>query len=392
MNVLVTDGEQRAALAIVRSLGAAGFTVWVTSPRKKSLAGASRFAARTFVRPSPLLAPAAFAAEIGRLVRDHAIDAVIPTSEAALLALLPLRHELGTALIPFPDDAVVCRVCDKQEVLQAAATIGLAVPRQTVITSRADIADLRYEHLSYPLVIKPSRSVGQAKGARSKASVSYALDADGLPRQLRELPDSAYPVLLQQQVVGPGVGIFVLLWDGKLLACFGHRRLREKPPAGGVSVYRESVAVDPELLDLSVRLLEQFRWCGVAMVEFKIDTATDTPYLMEVNPRFWGSLQLAIDAGVDFPVLLMRAAAGEQVEPVLSYTLGIRSRWWFGDVDHLLAVLRRQGADVLERTYPSRIRAIRDFLRVRTEDLNEVFRRSDPWPAVREAIDWVARR
>ena len=53
----------------------------------------------------------------------------------------------------------------------------------------------------------------------------------------------------------------------------------------------------------------------VAMVEYKLDAATGTAYLMEINGRFWGSLQLAIDAGVDFPLLLVRCALGERVAP-----------------------------------------------------------------------------
>ena len=68
-----------------------------------------------------------------------------------------------------------------------------------------------------------------------------------------------------------------------------------------MSVYRESVAADPDLVRRSRALLDAFGWCGVAMVEYKLDERTGTPYLMEVNGRFWGSLQLAIDAGVDFP-------------------------------------------------------------------------------------------
>jgi hypothetical protein len=77
--------------------------------------------------------------------------------------------------------------------------------------------------------------------------------------------------------------------------------LREKPPSGGVSVLSESVQVNSKLGSLAQTLLENSNWHGVAMVEFKV--ATDgTPYLMEINTRFWGSLQLAIDAGVDLAI------------------------------------------------------------------------------------------
>jgi hypothetical protein len=134
---------------------------------------------------------------------------------------------------------------------------------------------------------------------RSKHVVHHAADRSQLEKAPGVLPPSAYPLILQQRIVGPGTGIFLLLWDGRVRAVFAHRRLREKPPAGGVSVYRESIVADPALVERSRRLLARLHWQGVAMVEFKIDAFTGTPYLMEINGRFWGSLQLAIDAGID---------------------------------------------------------------------------------------------
>ena len=99
------------------------------------------------------------------------------------------------------------------------------------------------------------------------------------------------------------------------IAWFAHRRIREKPPSGGVSVLCESVAVDPMLKEYAERLLRAAEYRGVAMVEFRIGT-DGRPYLMEVNARFWGSLQLAIDCGVDFPWLYYQMLMGEKVEPV----------------------------------------------------------------------------
>ena len=59
---------------------------------------------------------------------------------------------------------------------------------------------------------------------------------------------------------------------------------------------------------------------------------------MEINPRFWGSLQLAISAGVDFPVLYHQAALGLDVEPILNYPINKYCRWlWPGDIFHFLS-------------------------------------------------------
>lgn len=388
--VLVTDGEQRAALAVVRSLGRAGYPVYVCSARAASLAGASRFAAGSARVPDPLRDPAACAAELERRVAEWGVRLILPVAEPSLLALVSERERFAEVEIPVPDLAAFRRVADKERVLREAAALGIGVPEQHVLASPDAAAGLRPDELRFPLVLKPARSVGEADGERSKLSVVHAAGPEQLREQLGRLPPAAYPLLLQQRVVGPGVGIFLLLWQGETLAVFSHRRIREKPPSGGGSVYREGIAADPALVERSRALLERLGWWGVAMVEYKLDAATGTPYLMEINGRFWGSLQLAIDSGVDFPLLLVRAALGEPVAPVTRYREGIRSRWWWGDTDHLLMRVTQSDQELsLPPGAPGRGRALLDFLTLwRPGDRSEVLRLRDPRPFVHETREW----
>jgi predicted ATP-grasp superfamily ATP-dependent carboligase len=389
--ILVTDGEQRAALALVRSLGAAGHQVYVCGPRRRTLAGASRHAKAQREVPDPLSEPAHYSNAVERLRHEWNIDLIIPVAEPAFLALLPNRERLAPARIPFPDVEAFRRVTDKELVSRAATDVGIAVPRQWVVPNVN--AELPLD-LVFPLVLKPARSVGESGGERVKLGVGYASNPEQLRARVCALSPAAFPLLLQQRVNGPGVGVFLLLWEGETVAVFSHRRLREKPPSGGVSVYRESIAADPDLVSRSRRLLEQLGWESVAMVEFKLDLATGTPHLMEINGRFWGSLQLAVDAGVDFPRLLVECALGRAPEPVSTYRLGVRSRWWWGDFDHLLARMRRSAnALALPDDAPGRGRVLREFLLLwRPGDRGEIFRIRDPLPAVQEGLDWLRRR
>lgn len=389
--VLITDGEQRSALAIARSLGRAGFRVDVCSQAGSPLAGASRYVHSCARVPDPLKDSGRFTDSVAALTERLATSVLLPVTEASLLALLPARSRFR-ATVPFPDAEVFRAICDKAAVLRRARTLGLAVPRQSVLESPGSLDRLAGALPSPPVVIKPTRSVGMREGRRVKLGVEYAHTWEALRAKVAALPSQAFPVLLQQRIVGPGIGIFLLLWEGRLLASFAHRRLREKPPSGGVSVYRESVPADPELVAGSRRLLEAFAWQGVAMVEYKVDAVTATPYVMEVNGRFWGSLQLAIDAGVDFPALLVAAALGREVAPVTDYRLGVRSRWWWGDLDQLLLRLRHTAEELsLPPDAPSRWRAVVDFMTPwRPGDRTEVLRLSDPRPFVRESTRWLA--
>ncbi|HEY2897172.1 MAG TPA: ATP-grasp domain-containing protein [Gemmatimonadaceae bacterium] len=391
--ILVTDGTQRSALAVVRSLGLAGHTVFVCAPRVPSIAGSSKYSFAEAAVANALDAPEQFVSDVSHLIERWRIDTMIPITEASLLALLPERESLGV-VIPWPNASTFRAISDKQALLATAATLGIAVPQQLVLSSAAEARALDAALLDYPMVIKPSRSVGEHEGQRVSLGVRHVASAAAFRAEIAELGEAAYPLLLQQRIVGPGIGIFLLMWNGKLLATFAHKRLREKPPSGGVSVYSESVSAEAELVERSRTLLEHMRWCGVAMVEFKRDASTGIPYLMEVNGRFWGSLQLAIDAGVNFPALLVAAAAGEPVPAITDYHVGSRIRWWWGDVDHLLLRWRKDAASLaLPAGAPTRWRATLDFLTFwHPNSRNEVFRLKDPRPFFRETIEWLHRR
>jgi predicted ATP-grasp superfamily ATP-dependent carboligase len=322
-------------------------------------------------------------------VQEYGADFVIPVTDASILALLPSRSRLADCAILGPEHDSFLGISDKDAVLRLASRIGLAVPRQTRLSTPSEPMDSG--SFGWPVFLKPSRSVTGAPGRRTKLSVQIMHGPDRLRAALGALPTEAYPVLVQEQISGPGVGIFALRWDGELLAAFSHRRIREKPPWGGVSVYRESIALDSGLLDQAWRLLEAFDWQGVAMVEFKVHEESGVAYLMEVNGRFWGSLQLAIDSGVDFPTLLVAAARGASGEPVTSYRTGVRSRWLLGDLDHLIARFRRSSsAGTTDVSLPSRWRTLADVMVPwRPGDRTEVLRRSDPRPFLRETSEWL---
>ncbi|MDP9021028.1 MAG: ATP-grasp domain-containing protein, partial [Actinomycetota bacterium] len=257
----------------------------------------------------------------------------------------------------------------------------------------ADEAVAQAGLLDWPVVVKPrrSRASGPA-GALEAFTVSYAADADQLAAQVATL-EGRVPALLQEHCPGEGVGVEVLMLDGRPLAAFQHRRLREVPPSGGASALRESVALDPVLLGHTVRLLGALGWTGLAMAEFKVGRAGAR--LMEVNGRIWGSLALAVRSGMDFPARLADVLTGNGDRVATSfdgdYAVGVRSRDLELELRWIGTVLR--GVPPLAATAsPSR----RDALRVAAAlvhpaDGYDVLSAADPWPGAAEAATLVAR-
>lgn len=387
-SALVLDGEHRAALAVVRSLGRHGVSVHVASCVSRALAGGSRLAASEILVPDPVQGAEAYARAIASLSVDCGAKVIIPVTEPSILALLEHQDLLGPVRIASSDLARFRLTTDKEAVLSRASQLGIDVPAQWVIQEPDEVAAIPAQR--YPLVVKPARSVVTGVTGRRKVAVEYAANPAKLAEIVRRLGPEAGPFLLQERITGPGVGIFALRWRGRVLATFAHRRVREKPPSGGVSVCCESIAAPPGLLAQSIRLLETLDWEGVAMVEYKRDRRTGHHFLMEINPRFWGSLQLAVDSGVDFPWLLYQAMDGEEVTPVAEWEVGRRSRWCWGDVDHLLTRLRhsRDSLDLPDDSPNIFSTALQVLLPWRPRQKSDVFRWSDPVPAWRETVAW----
>jgi len=388
--ILVTDGNQRSALAVVRSLGRAGHHVTVCSVGGGSLAGASKFARSDEAVPDAGDQPEAYAHRIGELCREHRIDVLIPVTDAAIEAVLPSADQLAPTRIPLPPYEVYHAISDKRALMERARELGVPTPPELELPDAATPVD-EAALPRFPVVVKPARSVVNTGEEQIHTSVAHAVDRAALDEVLRNAHPQSYPLLIQEYIPGVGEGAFFLMWEGRSVARFSHRRIREKPPAAGVSVYREAIPLAADLEAYSRRLLEDFGWTGVAMVEYRRSLLDGVPYLMEVNGRFWGSLQLAVDAGVDFPSLLVDCVLGLDPEPVETYRPGIRSRWWLGDLDHL--IIRMRESTPKYRLPPDAGSRPGAFLRFLIPwmpgDRSEVFRLSDPGPGLLEMREWL---
>lgn len=387
--VLLTDPEQRACLAAVRALARRGHRL-ITIGASRGIAGVSRAVSRAIRIPADEVTrgPALIAA-VTHAVHGEGIDVVIPVSDAASRILL--GADVG-ARVAGPTAGAYARASDKARLLETAAACGLRVPRQHVLIAPAPATG--HPAIRGPVVVKPAKSVVEVDGRTSRQGVQFVDDASMLHETLATYPAEAYPLLVQERTIGDGIGVFVLRVDRRTRLQFGHRRLREKPPAGGVSTYRESMAPPANLLARCEALLDQLDYSGPAMIEFKQDSATGEFVLMEINARLWGSLQLAIDAGVDFPSALVAETLGLPMDGGPPARIGVRTVWELGELDHALAVLRRSRSElhVPAAFAVGPLAAIRALLDHRISDHAEVFRWTDPMPFLAEFTRWLARR
>ncbi len=336
--VLILDSGQRSALAVTRSLGKHGIPVITADETSDSLASSSRHSKLYFRYPSPRIHSELFIDALSQIIVKQNIDILLPMTE--LTTTLVLEANFPNVIIPFADMQIVDFLANKCSLMLLAEELGIPAPK-TWHAETPEQLPVALADLPYPLVLKPGKSWLRRGNEWSRNAVRFAEDPTSAQEILQSDPAfHSHPFMLQECVSGHGEGLFALYDHGKAVAFFAHHRLREKPPAGGVSVLSESVAINQKILTHARKLLDKVAWHGVAMVEFKVDDNDGIPYLMEVNTRFWGSLQLAVDAGVDFPWLLYQLACGQTPHPLDAYKIGIRSRWLLGDLDNLYLILR----------------------------------------------------
>ena len=345
--VLVLDAFQRSALSVTRSLGKRGISVTTADEYPSALAGCSRYSESYFTYPSPQTRTDEFLTSLADLIKKQNIDTIFPMTELTSGLVIQHSDKLHGVNIPFPAIDTVNLLADKSSLMRLASSINIPVPH-TWYVDNPPALPFDLNDLPYPIVLKPARSWLYTNGRWLHTSVRFA----DTPEQAKTILQSNvefqnHPFMIQECVPGTGQGIFALYEHGQALAFFAHRRLREKPPRGGVSVLSESIKPSPALLSDARALLDKAHWHGIAMVEYKV--SGDQYYLMEINTRFWGSLQLAIDAGVDFPYLLYQVSNGNKLEPVNEYKTGIRLRWLLGDIDSLYLTLKDKDFSLTEK-------------------------------------------
>ena len=192
-----------------------------------------------------------------------------------------------------------------------------------------DIYNLK-DKLEFPSVIKPRIGAGK-RGV--KICQSFREIADNYEHISRQYGK----VILQEFIPNGGeFGVYALLnRNSEFRALSVQRRIRSYPVSGGPSTFRETFKneVSEKAVAYADTLLKAMDWFGLAMVEFRIDSRNGIPKLMEINPRFWGSLQLSILGGIDFPYLLYKMIIDGDIEPVMNYKEGVRCRWLLpGDI------------------------------------------------------------
>jgi predicted ATP-grasp superfamily ATP-dependent carboligase len=363
IDALVPDAHLNAAVAGIRGLGLGGMRVLALGQSWLSPGLWSRHAAARAVGPSVMSAPRQLSERIARLGADHGPLVVYPSREETIDLMLSATG-WGSVVLPFPDGDVLRQVRDKSRLEQTAASAGLHTPHSLF---EGTTAELRGHRFKWPVVVKPANPVSALKTAR------LAEGEAELERLLQNLPADER-LLIQERVRGPLVSIeLVIDREGRLVARFQQITRRTWPSAAGSIALATSVAPDEGLVSRTAAMLSELGYWGLAQVDFVETSAGYT--LLDVNPRFYRCLPLAIACGTNLPALWHAVAVGRPVGAPGTYRVGMTYRWLEADF-----VAAARGA-------PARL-----FMRTPHPSTGAAWASGDPLPGVLLGVSAVASR
>lgn len=318
--MLILGDDCRVFLAVVRSLGRRGLKVHAITSDDPSPAMSSRYIGAVHRLPPYRGDGSEWVAALAALIAEHDYRLIVPCSDARLMMLEHHVDRLGRERLAIANPAALAAFTDKAETRRLAAANGVPIAAGKLV-SEADEADALVRQFGLPLALKP-RNPFQLGDTAFKRDVRIVRDEAELATALAA---GSGGFVVESFFAGDGVGVSVLARHGAIVQAHQHRRLHQVTETGASSS-RISEAVDPELLGMAAALARATCLHGVAMFEFRQSRAMDETILLEVNPRFWGSLPLALVAGVDFPAMLYDLLVEDRSPACVRYRPGTRLR------------------------------------------------------------------
>ena len=261
---------------------------------------------------------------------------VLLAMEDKTLELLMQDKEISKrckCLIPNIESYIIAN--NKYKALELTSELGIEIPYTKQFGTAEELIQYLKLNLKKEWVVKPQVS----KGSFGLIYISKKQDLALIKKYWIQ-----YGQLIVQDrlpLEGESICVAMIFSNTSILSdYFVYKRLRTYPIKGGPSTCRISVQND-ELVKKSCKIMEALKWTGVAMIEWKKDIRDGKYKLIEINPRFWGGLELSVKCGINFPQYYVDLAVDREVLTHHSYPLDVLSRWvipgdilWFATKRH----------------------------------------------------------
>jgi len=374
--VLVTDAEERSVVAAARGLARAGYEVTVTSSQRSAAGFWSRAAKQRLLLPDARVDQLGFLEQLEDTLERQRHDVFLPGTEASMLAASAGRERLERLThLGIPPGEVVEQSLDKGALMEVAAASGIASPKGTVSRDWTEL-DAAARNFGFPFVLKPQRSLVSTGDALRHFGAVLVRDELELEKRIGQF---GFPVIVQHTERGAPVYSFGGVYaGGRLLACVFARYFRTWPPEAGSASYAETRSLDPALTEQVASLIREIGWEGIFELEL-LQLEDGRFAVIDLNPRVYGSLSLALKAGANLPAIWCDwVRTGESASGVVIARPDVRYRFEDAELRNFVSMVTQ-----------ARLGEALGIARPRREVAHAYFSWGDPGPLVAHAIELV---
>lgn len=321
MKVLVTDCGSRKALAAVRSLGRQGYEVIAISNEKINMSRFSKYCSEFYYFPDPLKKPEKFIDELAELLKKNDVDVLIPMEDETVELIIQSIDLFSNVSTLLPDYETFMIARDKGKTMEKAIELGIPCPETYFINNLDEVEEIK-DKITYPALVKARIS----SGSRGLLRVNEKRD---LVRRYNEVHKEFDFPIIQQYVEGQFDKVQVLVMFDKhhnVKAVCTYQGIREFPVNGGPVTLWKTISF-PEIENKTIEFMKKLNWVGFAEVEYIANPKTGEFYLMEINPRFSANIALAVNVGIDFPVIFTKLATNKEIEFVRNTKFDEYCQW-----------------------------------------------------------------
>jgi hypothetical protein len=222
--------------------------------------------------------------QIERIARREEIDFVMASDYTTTLFLAKAAGKLSVSIFPVPDLETLQLLNNKWHFYKLCTSINVSVPETFLYQTADDLKKaIAAGRIKTPITVKPTELY-------AGSGVYHIMSPDALG--LLDLVNYV-PIVVQRHIIGSDVGVSMLSSHGKICAWTAqYFRVLE----GSRDIFFRSDAC----FEAIKRIANETKFNGIAQFDARLESATDRIYFVECNPRFWLSVFMVLNAGLNY--------------------------------------------------------------------------------------------
>ncbi len=313
VNVLLTGVGSTTAISVIKGLKKQNeyeiFIVGIDIFDENDIAG-SKFCNKFFMVP-PAVNETEYISKLLDIIKNESIDILIPIIDIELEVIAKNINKFKNIFILLSTYETIINCNDKLKTYEFFKKFKIPTLETVFLENLDDFANkVSEKKISYPFIIKPRKGVS----SRDVYEIRN-LEENNLIKRLEE-------PIIQEKGYGDEYTIDIF-GDGKrLISAVPRIRIETR---SGIS-YKGKTVKNETLIKYSEMIYRELKFIGPANLQCFVNDGNVK--FFDINPRFSGSLPLTIESGVNTPLLAIKMAKKQQLEPITNFKIVKMCRYW----------------------------------------------------------------